>query len=529
MSGNPLTISFEHSPTAYAAAQSDAVVCGIMGPFGSGKSVGGVTGMMMNAMMQEPSKKDNIRYSRWAVVRGTTPELRATTIKTFVDQFPEGPHGRVVFSSPITYHIKFPPMNGQPGMDCEIVFLGLDKPKDIKKLLSLEITGAFVNEARELPETIVDGITGRIGRYPAGDKGKATKPCVYMDTNPPDTDSWWYRKFELGEKGVVVNIGGKEYDLSWRGYKQPPAVLELKKITDDRYDSLNPMFKYSFKANEVIPAGDTYWGVNPEAENLPHLPPAYYHTLIANKSKEFINVYAAGEYGYVADGKPVVPEFIDSVHADEFPILADRPLVIGVDIGGGTLQPAAAIMQRSPLGVWLCQGECIGKDMGVDRFADQLEVYLQENFPGLPIHKVYTDPAAEKRDEIFETKVNDFLVSKGFPVEAAPTNNPGIRRLAIAQPCNRMVMGKPGLLVHKTRAPNIRKGLGGKWNFRKIQVSGSEKYAETPDKNEYSHPCDALGYALSGGGEANPVKKLGAEQSNNFNAGFSMDQGFDLF
>jgi hypothetical protein len=46
----------------------------------------------------------------------------------------------------------------------------------------------------------------------------------------------------------------------------------------------------------------------------------------------------------------------------------------------------------------------------------------------------------------------------------------------------------------------IRKGLQGGFSYRRIQVSG-DKYTDEPDKNEYSHPVEALEYALQGEGE----------------------------
>ena len=42
-----------------------------------------------------------------------------------------------------------------------IIFLALDQPKDVKKLLSLELTGVFINEAREISKDIVDACFDR--------------------------------------------------------------------------------------------------------------------------------------------------------------------------------------------------------------------------------------------------------------------------------------------------------------------------------------------------------------------------------
>jgi hypothetical protein len=46
----------------------------------------------------------------------------------------------------------------------------------------------------------------------------------------------------------------------------------------------------------------------------------------------------------------------------------------------------------------------------------------------------------------------------------------------------------------------IRRGLQGGFCYRLLQKSG-EVYTEEPDKNEYSHPVEALEYALQGEGE----------------------------
>ena len=64
----------------------------------------------------------------------------------------------------------------------EFLFRALDKPDDIKKLLSLEVTGGWLNEAREIPKAIMDILIGRLGRYPrkVNCKGGATRHCLLM-------------------------------------------------------------------------------------------------------------------------------------------------------------------------------------------------------------------------------------------------------------------------------------------------------------------------------------------------------------
>lgn len=500
--GGVVELDFTASPTISEVVQDDeSFVLGVVGPFGSGKSVGMAAWVMSIALTQEPAKADNIRYTRLGIIRNTQPELKSTTINTFTEVFPVGAHGRVVFTSPITYHIQIPARQGQPGVDCKILFIGLDKPQDVKHLLSMELTSAWVNEAREVPWAIIKVLVDRLGRYPSKERGTPSRIQLGMDTNPPDEDSWWYECFEVSPPDIKwKDQSGKIHNIRWKCYHQPPAVLEVRKVDEETYRSTDPGFPYDYEEMETVPAAQKRWAVNPEAENLRNLEAGYYARLVTNKDLQHIQCYGQGQYIYVKEGKAVVPEFHRESMVDEFGALDDVPLKIGIDIGGGTLQPAAVIGQRHPVGTWLILDEVVHDEMGVDRFAGVLRQRLNEKWPDREIEVVFTDPAAEKRDEIFETKVNQWLRSEGFPVQSAPTNDWRPRRLAIAQPCGRFIGGRPGLLVHK-RCRMLVKGLSGAWHFKRIQGTTAEAYHDTPAKNEYSHPCEALGYLLSGGGE----------------------------
>lgn len=500
-----ISIDLRSSPTTFAAVMDNASFVGLMGPVGSGKSHGfGCSKLMAHANMQ-PVQSDGWRRSRYAVIRNTGPELKSTTIKTFTAVFPEGPHGCVVYSAPITYRMKFPPRNGMPGLDVEILFLALDNPRDIKKLLSLDLTGAFINEAREIHPAVVDVLTGRIGRYPSMKDGGCVLPQIWADTNPCDENNWWYDRFENPQPPVKFKMpNGEEVTLSYKLYKQPPAVLELREMSNGKFESIEPGFEWVYDRDEVLPAAGKYWGINPQAENLSNLIPSYYASQVIGKSEQYIRVYLQGKYGYVQTGKAVVPEFNELLQVHDFPVLKEQNLFIGIDIGGGTLAPAAVIGQKHPLGANLVHSEVCAQNMGVDNFVKILKDHIAMQYPGMTVERVYTDPAAEQRDQIYETKVNEYLRAAGFNVMSAPTNDWKIRRQAIADPCSRLIGGKPALLIHP-RCKMLINGLRGKWDFKKLQVKGTDAYADYPSKNEYSHPCDASGYLMLGMGEGRPV------------------------
>ena len=59
----------------------------IRGPVGSGKSVACCIEIFRRALAQKKSP-DGIRRSRVAIVRNTNPQLRTTTMKTWLDWFP---------------------------------------------------------------------------------------------------------------------------------------------------------------------------------------------------------------------------------------------------------------------------------------------------------------------------------------------------------------------------------------------------------------------------------------------------------
>ena len=71
---------------------------------------------------------------------------------------------------------------------------------------------------------------------------------------------------------------------------------------------------------------------------------------------------------------------------------------------------------------------------------------------------------------------------------------------------SRLIDGEPGLIIH----PNckmLRKAMSGGYNYRRLQVSGEERYRDVPDKNIYSHVAEAGQYMLVGAGEARDLIK----------------------
>ena len=182
-----MEINYKAEKTIRSFHKSPAFVRGIRGSIGSGKSVACCMEILLKAISQ--TAFEGKRRSKWGIVRGTYGELRTTTIATWLDWFE--PITKISYGHPIQGMMSFTLKDGTT-VECELIFLALDHPKDIKKLKSLEFTGLFFNEASEINYTHISMGTGRVNRYPSKNMGGFNWSGVIMDTNSPDEANWWH-------------------------------------------------------------------------------------------------------------------------------------------------------------------------------------------------------------------------------------------------------------------------------------------------------------------------------------------------
>lgn len=472
------TTSVRYQPPGQVAAafhNSKAFVRGIKGPVGSGKSSTCCVEIMRHTLEQVPFK--GVRRARWAIIRGTYPELKSTTIKTWEQWFPAD-LSPIKWDAPITSRIKIKDTGDGNSLDLEIVFIAMETAQDTGKLRSLELTGAWINEASELPKEVFDMVTQRVGRFPAKRDGGPTHPCVIMDTNPPDDDHWWYK---LAEEVRPEN---------WEFFDQPGGLLRKQ---DDE--------------------GNVWYVPNPDAENIFNLPGGfeYYLRMVAGKTDDWIKIFILGQYGTTADGKPVYPEYSDKIHCaeDDLEINRASPIFLGWDFG---LTPACIVGQITPKGQLVILEEFIGEDMGVRQFADEIvKPALMTKYSGLRIIS-RGDPAGVSRSQSNERTCYQELFEVGIASEPADTNDFIPRRESVAFFLNRLAGGDPGFVL----SPNcrtLRKGFLGGYRYERLKVAG-ERYRDRPVKDRFSHPHDALQYlclAAREGGKtvrARSVKKV---------------------
>lgn len=471
-------LDFRASPTLWSFFESDAHERIVTGPFGSGKTTACIAEIYRRALMQAPNPS-GWRMFKALVVRNTSIELRSTTIPTWQSIFPDHLVGsNFVHSAPMRHHIRVPPHGDEPGLDMLVEFIAMDRQDDRKKLLSAEYTLIYFNELQEIDRAVWDFATMRVGRYPSMVHGGVmpTWKGVIADTNEPDEDHWIYTL----EAGAV--------DGDYVVFRQPPALLDVPASDPDPdgviWDDQN---RQRFM-------------VNPGAENLPNLDPDYYRKGVRRKTVAWIQRFLQNKRVFVQEGKPCVPGFDDTMMSRDFQALAGVPLDFGYDVGGGTMQPAAVIMQRHHRGNHLFLAEVHAPDMGLKNFCNAVHSTLSQLFPDHRLGEGWADPAGRDRDEIYETSAIDYIRSRGLPCRPAPANDIKSRIESYRMSTERLIDGMPGLIVHK-RCQLLRRGLSGGWHFRRVRVTGAEVYSEAPVKNVYSHPCDAGGYGLLGSGE----------------------------
>jgi len=446
---------------------SDAFYRGIMGPVGSGKSTGCCM-EIMRRIKEQRSGPDGIRRSRWVIIRNTYRELEDTTKKTWLDWFPTDHYGPFN-NNDMTHHVAF------GDVEADVLFRALDRPADVKKLLSLELTGGWVNEARETPKAVIDALGDRVERYPAAKDGGCSWAGVILDTNPPDDDHWWY------------TLAEEETPEGWAFFRQPGGVLEV---------------------------GGKFH-INPKAENLKNLPKDYYKRRMGGKTNDYIRVYYASEYGYVQDGRPVYPEYSDQLHcaAEPFGPQKGIPIVVGLDFG---LTPAALFGQRLPSGKWIVFDELPMEGIGTESFAKLLGPMLRGTYAGFEF-EIYGDPAGRDKHETSEKCSFEILEAHGIPaMPAAPNNNYTRRREAAALPFTRIVDGEPGVTI-SPKCKVFRKGMKGGYQYKRVQIAGDARYKDAPDKNKYSHICEAGQYMFLGAGEGDELVKTGNMQVHTIN------------
>lgn len=448
----------------------------IQGPIGSGTSTCSCHRIWALACEQEPDY-DGVRRTRWLIVRESYRQIKKTTLKTWLEWFPEHVWGELQRSEPMTHHLKRPHPSGDGSyVDCEVIFLAIDSPETAEQeAASFEITGFFVNEGQFGEKAVIDELLSRCGRYPSKRNGPgATWYGGFIDLNAPTEGHWIpYMRGDMPLPPEWSDEQKAEFTKpdGWNFYVQPPGLIE-KRIE-----------------------GKIVYQPNPRAENQRHLRKPYLEQ-IRGKRKEWIDRRILNKVGIYMDGKAVYPDFSESDHVAprEMDPISGAPIIVGLDFGR---DPAAAFMQCVN-GRWTLLSELIGDNESAQLFAPRVKKRLAQKFPGYKA-EFWGDPRGADRTQSVETTAYDIFNSLGMRVLPATTdNNPEMRRSAVGSVLDRRngFQINPSCLVAKT-------GFAGGYHYPKIKGTGM--FSERPRKNRFSHIVEAVENAILGGGEGDAL------------------------
>lgn len=432
----------------------------LAGPIGSGKTTGCIMELLRRAAEQAPAP-DGFKYTRFAIVRQTLKQIKDTVLRDITSLLRGIAHWKV---SESTIYVQVGKIRS------EWMLIPLENMEDQRRLLSMQLTGAWINEAIEIDISLLDPLAGRIGRYPNATLGGCTWKGIIIDTNMPEEGSEWHKFME-------------DPPPDWQPFIQPG-------------------------------------GMSPDAENLPWLNQnsesyklpvddpvrialgrAYYERLLGSAlGYNWVKRYVHALYGDDPSGMAVFGDsFVREFHVTDklidgkdycIELSHGYPILIGQDFGR---DPWSIICQPNHKGQLLVVDEVPATNIGLEQhILTQLRPKLMDfRYIGRPI-AVSGDPSGRNKSSLYEETSFDLMKRNGLPSFAAPTNDLDPRLRAVEHWLLQQRGGQPAILIDGVRCPNTVRALAGGYKFEKMK-SGQRK--PTPMKNDYSHVMDALQYA----------------------------------
>jgi hypothetical protein len=443
-------ITFSAPPTVASFMKSQSFGRLIAGPVGSGKTTGCIFELLRRACEQRQAP-DRLRHTRFAIVRQTLKQLKDTVLKDIMSWL----EGMVTYKvSDSTIYIEIGDVRSTWMM------IPLDDAEDQKRLLSMQLTGAFMSEAIEMNTDIIAPLAGRCGRYPGPSLGGCSWEGIIADTNFPSEGSDWHKFME-------------EPWANWQIFKQPGGLT-------DKAENLN----YLLQTEHTL-------GLPVDHPERVAQGRKYYERLSQNQ-EEWVNRYVHAQYGNDPSGRAVFHKsFRHSFHV--VPSLTPHPsslLLVGQDFGR---DPCSLLCQIDPKGRLLVLQEVIAEGIGLEQHIDRSlrPAIMQERYLTLPVAMV-GDPAGKSKSSIYEETTFDVLKRKGFRAFPAPTNDIDPRIRAVEAWFAKQYDGGPAILIDKDRCPTLIRALGGNYRYAKTKAG---QLKPLPDKTHpWSDIIDALQY-----------------------------------
>lgn len=456
-------IDYTAPPTCAAFMKSEAFGRLIAGPVGSGKTTACVVELARRSMAQAAAP-DGLRYSRHAIVRQTLKQLKDTVLKDVRGWLGGLGEWKV---SENTFHLNFGDVRA------EWIFIPLEDASDQARLLSMQLTGAWLSECIEMDLDVVAPITGRLGRYPSGQQGTPTWHGLIADTNMPTELSPWHTFME-------------NPNADWQMFVQPSGL-------SPNAENLN------------------YLVQNKDTILLPIDHPArlaqgrkYYERFVEmyGEESDWVKRYVKAQYGDDPSGMAVFKEsWRTDFHAtDSTLLIPGYPLVVAQDFGRN---PWSLICQADHMGRLIVHEEVPGTNIGLEKHVNQnlRPRLLSDKYLGYKV-AIVGDPSGVAKGNVSEESCFDALKRLGLPAFPAVTNDIEPRLRAVEALLGRQTNGGPALMVSRGGCPMLIRAMSGGYRFTKTKAGALRVVPEKNDKEGFSHVADCLQYAclVVGGG-----------------------------
>jgi len=446
-------IDYTAPPTVGRFMDSSAFARFIIGPVGSGKTTGMIFEMLKRAVGQAKGP-DGFRRTRFAICRQTLLQLKMTVLLDIL-----------AWLRPIaTYKVSEQLIILQFGdTRSEWYLIPLEDEDDQKRLLSMQLTGAFLSEAIEMDVGLVDAIAGRCGRYPSAAEGGCTWFGLIGDTNAPIIGSPWHAMFE------------HHRPPDWALFRQPSGLSPEAENLEWLLQTPTSL-QYPPDSNERRLQGRTY-----------------YERLARGNNEDWINRYVHAEYGEDPTGTAVFRgSFKRSFHVKpSLEPVSGYPLLVAQDFGRN---PCSLICQPDHFGRLLVLEEVIAEDIGLEtHIGRSLKPALYADRYAGKMFAAVGDPSGVSKGSMLEEDHFDVLVRLGVPAFPAVSNNIDRRVGAVESLLLQQRDGGPALVIDESRCPMLVRALGGAYRYAKTKSGETKPLPEK--KHPWSDLADCLQYA----------------------------------
>jgi hypothetical protein len=503
------------SPTVECFHKSDAQARCIVGAVGTGKTTAAIWEIGFN-LPRRIYMMYGIAHTKWLVVRKTYEQLMDTDFQEAMDWFVQGEWR----PSRKNLRVKWPASVNCPSpLIVDLIFHSCNTPEEEGKFRSMNVTGAWIDEADQLSILAKNIIKGRLGRFP---KRKETPvdfvPRYLVETsNPFPADHIMYTTYDWMGPECIQEAApqmkcvecGKTFSMSdtcpvcgapgeptgkrdWRTGKYNTDVL-VKKLPRG-----GPV--------PTIPPTPDHVGFWQEAgENEENLRPGYWDSIRRDyqEAPEMVKIMVEGEPGYKPKGKPVYRNFDKDVHMARSRLVWKQvrdsytgemrgvPLLCGWDFSGNF--PAAVVIQRvAPMSYQVLREFYDDRMQAVD-FGKWVLETLNIDYAGYEgTH--FADPAswAEYSSATGGFTSNAIMVQEQCGIQMTPSRQELDLRISAV---DQLLIRRGGLLIDP-QCFMILNGFVGGYVREENPRLGDKNYKDQPIKNNFSHVHDALQYAL---------------------------------